>query len=114
MHREIGADQMYPVAFVTAQGVPEHLGRNRRDLPNMAFDALRTWLADSLHVASPVEAVAGHLTSAAKAENGKISIAISPPPSRGDRRSAPPIRSIATETMDRPRPLPALALLWPR
>ena len=40
---------MYPVAFVTAQCVPNHLGRNRRDLPNMAFDALRIWLADPLH-----------------------------------------------------------------
>lgn len=46
---KVAADQIYPVAFVTAQGVPEHMGQNRRDLPIMAIDALRIWLADPLH-----------------------------------------------------------------
>ncbi len=43
---KISAEQTYPVAFVTAQGVPEHMGRNRRDLEIMAIDALRAWLGD--------------------------------------------------------------------
>lgn len=50
---KISADQIYLVAFVTAQGVPERMGRNRRDLEIMAIDALRRWLADPLHDAQP-------------------------------------------------------------
>ena len=50
---KISAEQIYPVAFVTAQGVPAHIDRNRRDLPIMAIDALRTWFADPSHDAQP-------------------------------------------------------------
>lgn len=37
---------MYPVGFVTEQGVAPHYGRNRRDLDLRAIDALRQYLAD--------------------------------------------------------------------
>jgi 2',3'-cyclic-nucleotide 2'-phosphodiesterase (5'-nucleotidase family) len=37
----LDARQTYLVAFVTAQGVPKKFGRNRRDLPIKAIDALR-------------------------------------------------------------------------
>ncbi|MDP3959625.1 MAG: 5'-nucleotidase C-terminal domain-containing protein [Pseudorhodobacter sp.] len=46
---KISAAQIYPVAFVTAQGVPAHMGRNRCDLEILAIDALRAWLADPSH-----------------------------------------------------------------
>jgi len=35
---------VYPVAFVTTQGVPKSIGTNRRDLPMHAIDALRQLL----------------------------------------------------------------------
>lgn len=37
-------DQTYKVVFVTMQGVPEELGRNRRNLPVKAVDAIATFL----------------------------------------------------------------------
>jgi 2',3'-cyclic-nucleotide 2'-phosphodiesterase (5'-nucleotidase family) len=40
----IDVDAVYPVAFVTTQGVPKDIGRNRRDLPRHAVDALRQLL----------------------------------------------------------------------
>lgn len=40
----LDADAIYPVAFVTTQGVPKEIGRNRRDLPVHAIDAMRQLL----------------------------------------------------------------------
>jgi len=37
--------QLYPVAFVTAQGVPKQYGRNRRELATHAVDALKNYFA---------------------------------------------------------------------
>jgi sulfur-oxidizing protein SoxB len=37
----IDIDAVYPVAFVTTQGVPHDIGKNRRDLPVNAIDAMR-------------------------------------------------------------------------
>lgn len=40
-------DKSYRAAFITSRGVPAHLGRNLRDLPVHAVEALRTRLGDS-------------------------------------------------------------------
>lgn len=40
----VDVDAIYPVAFVTAQGIPKDIGRNRRDRPLHAVDALRQLL----------------------------------------------------------------------
>lgn len=40
----VDVDAVYPVAFVTTQGVPKDIGRNRRDLPMHAIDAMRQLL----------------------------------------------------------------------
>lgn len=37
-------EQTYKVVFVTMQGVPEKLGRNRENLPVKAVDAIATFL----------------------------------------------------------------------
>lgn len=44
MDDPLDASQTYRVAFITAQGVPERFGKNRRDLPIGAVAALRTYL----------------------------------------------------------------------
>lgn len=36
----------YPVSFITQQGVPKHLGRNRRDLETHAVTALEDWFRE--------------------------------------------------------------------
>lgn len=38
-------EAVYPVAYITAQGVPQKYGRNREALPAKAIDALRSYLA---------------------------------------------------------------------
>ncbi len=45
-NEEIEADRLYPVAFITSQGVPEKYGRNRRELPVSAIDALRRYFSN--------------------------------------------------------------------
>ena len=44
---EMHAAGSYEVAFVTAQGVPEQFGRNRRDMPTKAIAALRNHFQQS-------------------------------------------------------------------
>jgi len=46
------ADQLYTVAFVTSQGVPDKYGINRKDLELHAVEGLRKYVA----VKSPVDA----------------------------------------------------------
>ena len=41
------AGETYRAAFVTAQGVPKQFGRNRRDLPVRAIQALVAYLKES-------------------------------------------------------------------
>lgn len=43
--RKIDPGATYPAAYVTAQGVPARYGRNRRQLPITAIDALQSYLA---------------------------------------------------------------------
>lgn len=40
----VDLNAVYPVAFVTTQGVPKDIGQNRRDLPVHAIDAMRQFL----------------------------------------------------------------------
>jgi sulfur-oxidizing protein SoxB len=42
--KPVEPDTVYPVAFVTTQGVPKQYGQDRRDLPLRAIDALRRML----------------------------------------------------------------------
>ncbi len=44
--RPVEPEADYPVAFVTAQGVPEHYGRDRRTLDIDTVGALESWFAD--------------------------------------------------------------------
>ena len=41
------SNETYKAAFVTAQGVPKKFGRNRKQLPIKAIDALRSYLRES-------------------------------------------------------------------
>ncbi|MDP2740662.1 MAG: 5'-nucleotidase C-terminal domain-containing protein [Pseudorhodobacter sp.] len=43
----------YPVAFITAQGVPADMGINRRDLEISAIAALQAWFADPANAVQP-------------------------------------------------------------
>ena len=45
--RAIAPSESYRVAFVTAQGVPNKFGRDRKDLPVKAIVALRNYLKES-------------------------------------------------------------------
>ena len=44
--RPVEPEADYPVAFVTAQGVPERYGRDRRTLDIDTVGALESWFAD--------------------------------------------------------------------
>lgn len=43
----------YPVAFITAQGVPADMGTHRRDLEISAIAALQAWFADPANAVQP-------------------------------------------------------------
>ena len=45
--RAIAPSEIYKVAFVTAQGVPRKSGRDRKDHPIKAIEALRNYLKES-------------------------------------------------------------------
>lgn len=49
----IDPEVTYPAAFITAQGVPEDLGTNRRDLEISAVDALQCWFGNPARTVEP-------------------------------------------------------------
>jgi 2',3'-cyclic-nucleotide 2'-phosphodiesterase (5'-nucleotidase family) len=52
-HGRVDPEAIYPVAFITAQGVPASMGSQRRDLEISAIAALQAWFADPANAVQP-------------------------------------------------------------